>query len=61
LLAEDNAQHDRWDLRFGLVAATIVNMTPRKNAKQARPDDFFENLKPKESVEDALDSFFGID
>ncbi len=60
LVDEDRAVADRWDLRFGVVASTIVNMTPRKNGAQAYPYDFFPHLKPDETIEDALDAFFGL-
>ena len=43
-----------------MVASTIINMTPRKNATQVGPADIFPTLKDKETVEDALDAFFGV-
>ena len=55
------AGEDRWDLRYGVVASTIINMTYRgKHAKQVSPADIFPTLGDKESAEDALDRFFGV-
>jgi len=44
-----------WNIRFGLVAATIVNFSPRKKgSRKVRPEDFWkdpgDHMAPKEAV-----------
>ena len=49
-------------LRAGLVAATIVNMTPGRKGRAARPEDFIRTppkIVSAEEMEAALDAWAG--
>lgn len=44
------AELERDDLRFGLLAAVLMNTHSGKNAKRYKPEDFFTSLrKPKKA------------
>lgn len=56
LLLGDMAERDqavarRADLRAGLIAATIVNTTPRKSRRVFQPTDFFPDAPEEVTLE----------
>lgn len=49
------AELERDDLRFGLLAAILVNIHSGKNTKRFQPSDFFTSLrKPKKQTPEEM-------